>query len=438
VLHVLRQRNFALLWFAGLISVAGDFALIVALPLHVYRETDSTIATAAVFAARFVPSILIGSVAGVFVDRWDRKRTMIWADLLRALTVLLLVLAISADLLALVFLVAAIQGSIGLFFDPAESALLPLLVGEEHLVTANALNALNNNLGRLIGPAIGAWLYSAGGLDNVAVVDALTYVASATLIALIVAPSRTEQRDRAPDQPLVRGLLGEWKEGLGIVRQSRPLRVIFCSAVLAYISEGAFVTLALAPLVLDVLGGTDAQVGWINSAQAVGGLIGGMVVAHYGRRFTKRWLLGGGMIGLGLADMAQFNARRIAGPGTPAVMVAMVCMMLAGFPAVAMGTGGQSLMQDLTEDHYRGRVFGALTAVQGVAVLVGLTLAGVLGEVIGIVPVLTAGSALCVAGGFVVVVFLEPGVGEKSAPYPPNPPHYPLDDQWEGGAGTQG
>src|SRR5215211_6352181 len=180
-------------------------------------------------------------------------------------------------------------------------------------------------------------------------------------------------------------------------------------------------------LVLDVLGGTDAQVGWISSAQAVGGLIGGVVVAHYGRRFTKRWLLGGGMIGLGLADMAQFNARRIAGPGTPAVMVAMGCMVLAGFPAVAMGAGSQSLLQDLTEDQYRGRVFGALTAVQGVALLVGLTLAGVLGEVIGIVPVLTAGAAFMVAGGLVVLVFLEPGVGEKSAPYPPNPPHYPLD-----------
>src|SRR5215211_7716728 len=106
-------------------------------------------------------------------------------------------------------------------------------------------------------------------------------------------------------------------------------------------------------LVLDVLGGTDAQVGWISSAQAVGGLIGGVVVAQYGSRFTKRWLLGGGMIGLGLADMAQFNARRVTGPGTPAVMWAMGC----------------------------------------------LALAGVLGEAIGIVPVLTAGVAMWVVGG---------------------------------------
>jgi MFS family permease len=416
VLYVLRQRNFALLWLAGLISVAGDFALIVALPLHVYQETESTLATAAIFAARVVPSILIGSVAGVFVDRWDRKRTMIWADLLRAVTVLLLVVALSTDLLVLVFLVAGAQGSIGLFFDPAESALLPLLVGEEHLVTANALNALNNNLGRLVGPAIGAWVYATGGLGSVAVIDSLTYLASAALIALIMAPPRSVQPAAAAGEAAIGRMLGEWREGLSIVRRSRPLRVIFGAGVFGQLSEGAFVTLALAPFVLDVLGGTEAQVGWISSAQAVGGLIAGVVVAHYGSRLTKRWLLGGGMIGLGLADIAQFNARRIAGPGTPAVTFAMGCMVLAGFPAVAMDTGGQSLLQNLTEDQFRGRVFGALTAVRGLALLIGLALAGVLGEVIGIVPVLTAGAALWVIGGLVVLRFLEPGVGERTSP----------------------
>ena len=416
MLHVLRQRNFALLWFAGLISVAGDFALVIALPLFVYQETDSTLVTAALFAARFAPGILIGSLAGVFVDRWDRKRTMIWADLLRAATVLLLVIATSTDLLILVFLVAAVQGSIGLFFDPAENALLPLLVGEEHLVTANALNALNNNLGRLIGPAIGAWLYAAGGLGSVAIVDAVTYVGSAALVALIAAPARARPGDAASGQSALRRALGEWREGLALVRRSRPLMVLFGAAALGMVSEGAFVTLALAPFVLDALGGTEAQVGWISSAQAVGGLIGGVTVARFSSRFTKRWLVGGGMIGLGLADMAQFNARRVVGAGTPAVTFAMGCMVLAGFPVVALGAGSQSLLQELTEDRFRGRVFGALTAVRGVALLIGLALAGVLGDAIGIVPVLTAASALWLVGGFVVLRFLEPGVGQRNSP----------------------
>lgn len=418
MLYVLRQRNFALLWLAGLISVAGDFALIVALPLYIYQATDSTLATAGVFAARVVPSILIGSIAGVFVDRWDRKRTMIWADLLRALVVMLLVVAISADLLILVFLVATIQGSIGLFFNPAENALLPLLVDEEHLVTANALNALNDNLGRLIGPAIGAWLYATGGLGGVAMVDAVTYVASAALIALIVVPRRSVQaRSMTSGQSAARRVLGEWRDGLALVRTSRPLIVVFSAEALGSVSEGAFVTLALAPFVLDVLGGTEAQVGWISSAQAIGGLIAGVVVARYGRRFTKRWLLGGGMVGIGLADMAQFNARRVAGAGTPAVSVAMGCMVLAGFPAVALGAGSQSLLQQLTEDNYRGRVFGALTAVRGAALLVGLGLAGVLGDIVGIVPVLTAGAAMWVLGGIVVLVFLKQAMHFPGSPY---------------------
>jgi hypothetical protein len=113
--------------------------------------------------------------------------------------------------------------------------------------------------------------------------------------------------------------------------------------------------------------------------------------------------------------MAQFNARRVAGPGTPAVSVAMGCMILAGFPAVAIGAGGQSLLQELTKDEYRGRVFGALTAVRGAALLVGLALAGILGDVVGIVPVLTAGAAMWVLGGLVVILFLEPAAASRAA-----------------------
>jgi hypothetical protein len=78
MLATLRHRDFALLWVAGFISVAGDFALLVALPLHAYALTGSAVATGGVFAATLIPSVLLGSIAGVFVDRWDRKRTMSW------------------------------------------------------------------------------------------------------------------------------------------------------------------------------------------------------------------------------------------------------------------------------------------------------------------------------------------------------------------------
>src|SRR5215210_9215849 len=113
VIATLRSRDFALLWTAGLISVAGDFALLIALPLHAYGLTGSAVATGGVFAASLLPRVLLGSIAGVFVDRWDRKRAMVAADLLRAALLLPLLAVGSPDLLWLLYLVRAATGVIG-------------------------------------------------------------------------------------------------------------------------------------------------------------------------------------------------------------------------------------------------------------------------------------------------------------------------------------
>src|SRR5688572_7749656 len=103
MLAVLRQRNFALVWVAGLISLTGDWLLMVALPLVVYDLTGSTAATAAAAATRVLPNLLVGPVAGVFVDRWDRRRTMIASNLLLGVSILPLLLVRSADWLWLLY-----------------------------------------------------------------------------------------------------------------------------------------------------------------------------------------------------------------------------------------------------------------------------------------------------------------------------------------------
>ena len=118
MLATLRQRNFALLWVAGLVSVAGDYALVTALPLHAYALTGSAVATGAVFAAALLPRVVLGSIAGVFVDRWDRQRTMVTADLLRAIALLPLLAVGSADLLWLLYLVRLVTGTLSLFSIP--------------------------------------------------------------------------------------------------------------------------------------------------------------------------------------------------------------------------------------------------------------------------------------------------------------------------------
>src|ERR687893_555584 len=104
MLAVLRQRDFSLLWFGGVLSVIGDYFLFIALPFFVYERTGSVLATGAMFAAETLPRLLFGSVAGVFVDRWDRKRTMVFADLSRAMVLLPLLVVAAGGPFGLVLL----------------------------------------------------------------------------------------------------------------------------------------------------------------------------------------------------------------------------------------------------------------------------------------------------------------------------------------------
>ncbi|MCP4423608.1 MAG: MFS transporter, partial [Chloroflexi bacterium] len=112
MLATLRNRNFSLLWVAGLVSLIGNWILIAALPFHIYAVTGSALATSGWLMAYIVPGILFGSIAGVFVDRWDRRRTMIGASLLQAAVIPLLLLAQSAEWIWVVYLVAFIESSL--------------------------------------------------------------------------------------------------------------------------------------------------------------------------------------------------------------------------------------------------------------------------------------------------------------------------------------
>src|SRR6266702_767212 len=147
MLAVLRQRNFALLWFGQLISLTGDYVLIVALPFYTYQLTGSVLATGVMFLVQALPGLFLGSLAGVFVDRWDRRWTMIASDLLRAGVLLFLLLARSRDLVWIIYAVAFTEQLISLFFIPAKGAIIPNLVEEQHLMAANSFAASRRSPG---------------------------------------------------------------------------------------------------------------------------------------------------------------------------------------------------------------------------------------------------------------------------------------------------
>src|SRR5438874_3614647 len=138
MLATLRQRNFALLWSGGLISLIGDWVLMIGLPIYVYLLTRSVLALSIALLASSLPNIMLGSIAGVFVDRWDRKQTMVITNLLMGLVLLPLLLVRAADRVWIVYLVAFVGTSIEQFFTPAQNAQLPRLIDESHLVQANS------------------------------------------------------------------------------------------------------------------------------------------------------------------------------------------------------------------------------------------------------------------------------------------------------------
>ena len=197
--RVLRQRDFLLVWTGGLVSVAGDYALFVVLPYVVYVTTGSTVATAAMVVTELVPGMVLASLAGVFVDRWDLRRLLVLTNLGQAGVVSLLLLAPDLETLALVYVVAAAQSSLAAFSQPAESALLPALVAPDDLVAANALNAVNNRIGRLAGLPLGSALFAAVDLRAVVLVDAVTFVVAAALMGLVRTP--TPPATRGPTDP---------------------------------------------------------------------------------------------------------------------------------------------------------------------------------------------------------------------------------------------
>ena len=399
MLRVLRQRDFALLWFAGLISMTGDWMLLIALPMTVYQLTDSAVATSGILIAHRLPSVVLGSVAGVFVDRWDRRRTIVIVNLLRAPLILLLLAVDSAERVWLVYLVAFAVASLSQFFGPAENALLPRLVGKDLLIPANALNALNNNLARLVGPALGGVLAGLYGLRGVVIADAVSFLLAGTLIAAIATTSVPTKEHLADTGPWV-ALRREWVAGLRVIRSSRALLVVFGVMAISSLGEGVMGTVFWV-FVEEALDGGTQEAGWLMSAQAVGGLIGSLLVGGWARRMSPLGLVGWGAIGLGLTDLLLFNYPAVIS----GIWLGLVLLCLAGFPVTAFATGFTTTVQTEAEDAYRGRVFGALNTTMGVLMIAGAAIAGPAAERFGAVAVLTIQAlAYPIAGVFALTV----------------------------------
>jgi predicted MFS family arabinose efflux permease len=385
VIRLLRQRNFALLWFGGLVSVAGDWVLYAALPFFVYERTRSTVATAGMIAAELGPSIAVGSFAGVWVDRLDRRRLLVATNLLQALTVSALLAVAHGGPLWIVYAVAAGQSVLASFSQPAESALLPSLVAPDVLLAANSLNALNNRVARLVGVPLGGLLLGLLGLTPVVLADAASFLAAAAMVAAVVAPPLSRPG-------VSRSFSGELREGLGLIRRDRATAVLF--GVLGLMTFGGTM---LDPLyvawVRDALHRGPQVYALLLTTHSVAGIGGAVAVGTWGGRFSPRGLVGWTSVVAGAALIVKFDL--------PLLELAFALSLLGGATSVVSSVAVETLVQRTVREDFRGRVLAALGSSGALFSLAGAVVGGVAARAVGVTPMLNVAAGLVIAAGVV-------------------------------------
>ena len=348
IIMTLRQRNFALLWLGGLISQTGDWLLIIGLPVYVYTQTGSVLATSLTLITGFVPALLFGSLAGVLVDRWDRKWTLIISNLLLAIGLLPLLAVHSKESLWIVYIVLFFKSTIEQLVLPAENALLPNLVSEDLLVSANALISISSNTSRLAGAALGGLLLGLAGLSGVTLLDVLSFLFVSAMVVLITIPAKsTPPKEEVPAAATAtwKHLVIEWLEGLQLISRERTLTILLIAFTLTGLGEGIFGVL-LVVFVKQVLGGGAVVYGTLLAVQAVGSLIGGLVIGQIGNRIPPLRLVGLGLFAFGFIDLLIIDIPIFV----RGLLIVFLLFILVGLP----GTGFLVRIQCIPSD-LRGR-----------------------------------------------------------------------------------
>ncbi len=406
-LQLFRRRNFLFLWAASLVSQIGDWVLIAALPFYIYARTGSALATGGMFIVETLPMIALGSVAGVFVDRWNRKHILVTSDLLQCLLTALLLFVQSPRWFWVIYVVAFVQSIVAQFANPASSAVLPQITGEEQLVTANGLLSVNNNLARLVGPALGGIALVVFDLPGVVLLDAASFLGSGILLSFLVLAPAVSAAPNAEAQNTehslatatgLRRIWNEWTAGLRLVRRERWISVLFVVVAIAVLGDG-MITVLLAPFVGKTLHANAAIFGWVLTARGLGGLMGGLLIGQANKVARPRYLIGLSALidGLLIACIVWLSS----------VPATIVLIAVAGIPVIGFYVGISALLQSGVSDHYRGRIFGSYYALNALMVLPGMLFASFGGDRIGIGPILVIAGGLYVLAGLVALVFLR-------------------------------
>ncbi len=401
---VLRHADFRRLWGGQVISNIGDSFTMMAQLVLVNRLTGSTLALAGMAIALALPQLVFGLLAGVFVDRLDRRKLMIAADVLRAVLVLPMVLVTHADQVWIFYLCGFAMASVATLFDPAKSALLPHLVPEDDLLRTNALSQTTRMVALLVGPMLAGLVLEAGTAALAFLLDAVSFAVSALAIWRIrtrVAPAVRAAADAAGVG--LRGVTAEARAGLRAVFGTRTIGTLAGVFAVAMLGLGAINVLAIAFLSRN-FGVGPGSLGLLMAVQAVGMILGSIGAGQWLGRAQPGRVLGGSLAVLGGGIVALAFA--------PTYAVVLALMFVIGLADGPLNAVAATLIQTGVSDAQRGRVGAGINTVITSANLLSMSLAGLAGDALGVSNVFILGGLITLlAGGGAFALLRDQVVG---------------------------
>ena len=385
VTRALAHRNYRLFFYGQSVSLVGTWITRVAISWLVYRLTGSKLLLGIVSFAGQIPTLLLAPLAGVVVDRHNRRRILIWTQAASLVQSVLLAVLTLLNLITVPQLVVLqlVQGVINAFDTPARQALVVEMVTDRSDVpNAIALNSSMVNGSRVIGPAVGGVIIAAVGEGWCFAIDAVSYVG----VLISLAMMRLEPRPHPPGMPLLHDL----RSGFRYVRDSVPIRSgLILLAVVS--TAGVPYTVLMPAVVAETLGGGPDLLGWLMGASGAGALAGALYLAN---RHT--------VVGLGrviLIGALTFGASLIAFSSARTVWLAAPLLALAGAGFIVQAASTNTIIQTIVDEPFRGRVMAFYTMAFFGSVPVGSLIAGVVATSVGATMTIRLGGFICIAAG---------------------------------------
>jgi MFS family permease len=404
--EVLKNRNFFLLWLGQIISQLGDRLDQMALIAFVYlRAPGSTIEIAKILSFTIIPVFIIGPIAGVYVDRWDRRRTMFACDFLRAILVFTIPFFLFyTKSLVPIYLIIFIVFSIGRFFVPAKLAIIPDLVEKRDLLMANSLVNTTGMIAAILGFGISGVVVEWLGAKSGFYLDSLSFLVSGTLIFIIAKRSHTSMNLKKVSKEIVevirKSVLQEVKEGILYFIQKKDIRFTAGIIFILWSALGA-VYVVLIVFVQKTLHSATKDLGFLIMFLGLGLFLGSLVYGKFGQRFSHYKIIFVSLVLSGIMLVVfAFTIHRY-----PYFMIAAMLSLSFGLVISPIMIASNTIIHNVSDNVMMGKIFSSLEIVMHLGFLLFMFISSLLAERISHLSILVSVGCLFAVLGVVNLIY---------------------------------